>query len=430
MRPLLMLLPLAAVGLVAARGENPKPARAPAKPTYAKDVAPIVNRACVSCHRSGEVAPFSLSGYDSAKKWSAMTAAVTKTKRMPPWKAEAGYGEFQHENRLTDVEIQTLANWAATGAPRGDKRIEPTPPAPVEGGWSLGKPDMILKSKGEYKLSADGEDVYRNFVIENPSDTEMWVKAADVHPGNKKVVHHVIVFTDAMHQGRKLAAKADDGQDGYKSEGGGVGFAPTGALCGWAPGSRPQVAPTGIAMRVPPKADLVMQVHYHKSGKPEIDATSVGLYFAKEPIEKELRLFWLLDPSLNIPAGEKAFRVSRTMTIPANATLYGAMPHMHLLGRTMRAKAVAPDGKEIPLIGVPDWDFNWQLMYAFKEPIKAPAGTKLVVEATYDNSVENPNNPNSPPKRVHWGEQTTDEMFLMVIGYTLDAEVRGKGVRD
>ena len=428
MRPLLLCLPLAAAGLLAARGDKPQPDKAPAKPTYAKDVAPIVNRACVSCHQPGEVAPFSLAGYDAAAKWSKMAAAVAKSKQMPPWKAEAGYGEFQHENRLTDVEIQTLANWAATGAPRGDKKAEPALPKPPVSGWTLGNPDMVVQAKGSFKLGAEGEDDYRNFVIENPSDAPMWVRGMDVHPGNKKVVHHVIVFVDKSHQGRKLASATTDGQDGYVGQGGGVGFLPSGALGGWAPGVRPLETPQGQAFRVPAKSDLVMQVHYHKSGKPETDLTQVGLYLAKEPIQKEVRLAWIMNFGIDIPPGEKAYAATKEFRVPTDATLLTVMPHMHLLGKSMRARLVKPDGSETPLIFVPKWDFNWQLVYALKRPLKAPAGSRILVDATYDNSAENVNNPSRPPRRVHWGEETSDEMFLLIAAYTVDGEdLLGKG---
>lgn len=427
MRALFLLFPLAGIAGVAVTAHHKEPpVKAPAKPTYAKDVAPILNRACVSCHRPGEVAPFSLADYDNAKKWGAMAAAVTKTRQMPPWKAAPGYGEFQHENRLSDVEIATLTNWAATGAARGDKKLE-RPVSPVSpDGWTLGKPDLVLSPKDGYKLDAEGEDVYRNFVIDNPSSEPLWVKAIDVHPGNKKVVHHVIVFVDGLRKGKAVAAANHDGQEGYTSSGGGVGFLPTGALGGWAPGVRPYETPEGTAFRVPAKADLVVQVHYHKSGKPEADKTQVGLYLTKEPVEKEMRLAWLLDPSLSIPAGQKDFPHRREFPMRDDITLHGVMPHMHLLGHTMRARVVAPDGTERPLIYVPDWDFNWQLFYAFKQPMKIEKGSKIVVEATYDNSTGNPHNPSNPPKPVSWGEETTDEMFLLLGAYTVDAERLGK----
>ena len=420
---LLLLAPLAA-GFLVAVPKGAKPVEVPAKPTYAKEVAPILNRACVPCHQTGEVAPFSLAGYANAKKWSAMAAQVTRSGQMPPWKAAAGYGEFQHENRLTPDEIETLANWASTGTARGDRKLEPKPPKPPTGGWTLGRPDLTIQAKGPYHVGAEGKDVYRNYVVANPTEGDLWVRAMDVHPGNNKVVHHVLVYLDGMHMGRKLEAKATDGEPGYQSGGGGVGFLPTGVLGGWAPGSRPYEAPEGIAFRVPKGADMVVQVHYHKSGKPETDLTQVGLYTAKTPVRQEIRLALIPYLGLNIPPGEKAFTVKRTMTLPVDMTLRSVMPHMHMLGRTMRAKVVLPDGTERPVIFVPDWDFNWQLNYALKEPMRVPAGSKLEIEATYDNSSDNPRNPSNPPKRVRWGEETTDEMFLLIAGFTVDAEGR------
>lgn len=418
MRPLLLALPVALVGLAAL----PSAPKGPPEPTYAHDVAPILNRSCVPCHTAGEVAPFSLSGYDNAKKWGAMAATVTKTHQMPPWKAAPGYGEFQHENRLSDDEIATLTAWAAAGAPRGDRRQEPAPPMPPKDGWTLGKPDYTVQAKGPYHLGAEGGDVYRNFVVHNPSEGDLWVRAMDVHPGDNKVVHHVLVYIDGAHAGAKLAAATHDGQEGYTSEGGGVGFIPSGVLGGWAPGSRPYEAPDGIAFRVPAGADLVMQVHYHKSGKPEEDATQVGLYTAKAPVHQEVRLAFIANPMIALPAGQKAAPAHLEYRVPRDITIRTVMPHMHLLGRTMRAKIVLPDGTERPLIDVPDWDFNWQLTYALKEPMRVPTGSKIVMDATYDNSKENPRNPSSPPKTVRWGESTTDEMFLLIAGYTRDAE--------
>ena len=427
MRSALLLLPLGAAGFLGLRNDDPKPTKAPAKPTYAKDVASILNRACVSCHQAGEVAPFSLAGYENAKKWSAMAATVTHSRQMPPWKARKGYGEFQGENTLSEGEIETLSNWAKVGAPRGDKRLEPLPPKPPVGGWTLGKPDHVLQAKGPFKLDAEGKDVYRNFVLSNPTGEDLWVRAMDVHPGNKKVVHHVLVYLDGAHTGQKLAAKTADGQDGYESSGGGVGFLPSGVLGGWAPGSRPYEAPEGMAFRVPAKSDLILQVHYHKTGKAETDRTQVGLYAAKGPVSKTIRLAFIPYLALNIPAGEKAHPVRVSFKVPADITLRSVMPHMHLLGRTMAAKVVLPDGTEKPVIDVPDWDFNWQSTYALKTPMRVPAGSTIQIDATYDNTAENLRNPNSPPKRVRWGEETTDEMFLMIAGYTVDGESKGKG---
>lgn len=402
---------------------HPRPAEkkaSPRKVTYAGDVATILNEKCVSCHRPGEVAPFSLIGYENAKKWSGMLATTTSKGIMPPWKAVHGYGEFRDENSLTPDQIATIAAWSAAGAPRGDAKREPAPPTFPKGEWPLGKPDMIISPTKSFKVDAEGTDLYRNFVIKPNFTQPVWVTAVDFHPGNKKIVHHVITFLDARQQARKLEAKSADGQEGYTSDGGGVGILPTGSLGGWAPGVRPRYTPPGTAFLVKPGTDLILQVHYHKSGKPEEDLTKVGLYFAKEPPQKEMDLHWLFQFAINIPAGEKSHVERSVWTVPFDATIYGAMPHMHLLGKSMKSWLEFPDGTKRPLIHVNDWDFNWQLTYAFKEPIHVPKGTKQIVEAVYDNSESNPRNPNTPPRRVTFGEQTTDEMFLMIVPFTKD----------
>lgn len=389
-----------------------------AAPTYAKEIAPILNKNCVECHHPGEVAPFSLVGYDNARKWARMAADVTHSRLMPPWKASPGFGEFKNDRRLSEQDIALLQKWASAGAPRGNPREEPKAPMFADG-WTLGKPDRIVSAEKPYTLGAEGTDVYRNFVVPVDSKDDLWISAMDVRAGNKKIVHHVIVFIDGRKQGRKLEAKTKDGMPGYDSFGG-VGFAPDGALGGWAPGFRPAFSPAGTAMRIPAGSDLVIQVHYHKDGKPETDHTKIALYTAKYPIKKEMDLIWWFKFGINIPAGAKAHPESVTYTIPEDVTVYGMMPHMHLLGRSMQAVATLPDGTQKPLIKIDDWDFNWQMSYSYKEPLKLPKGTKVKIDAVYDNSSENPRNPNNPPKQVRWGEQTTDEMFLLLGGYTVD----------
>jgi hypothetical protein len=212
----------------------------------------------------------------------------------------------------------------------------------------------------------------------------------------------------------------NDGQEGYETEGGGVDFLPSGSLGGWAPGLEPRRTPEGTAFRLEPGANFVLQVHYHKSGKEETDLTKVGLYLDKNAPTREMNLHWMFNFNVNIPPGKADHKLRREYTIPADVTVYGAMPHMHLLGRTMKSWYELPDGTTKPLVYIDDWDFNWQLMYSLKQPLKLPKGTKQIVEATYDNSSANPRNPNDPPKRVTWGEQTTDEMFLLISSYTVD----------
>lgn len=388
--------------------------------TYAEHVAPILYKHCTPCHRPGEVAPFSLTSYDEAKKWAPMIAWATEQNRMPPWKAVAGYNSFHDENRLTDEQIQVLKRWSSTGAPRGDVKQEPAPPK-FPDGWVLGKPDLILKSERPFKLDAEGRDVYRNFVFKTEFKETKWVRAIDVKPGNRKVVHHVIAFLDEQGRSVALEQKENDGQPGYTTFGG-VGFVPSGALGGWAPGLQPRFSPEGTAFEVKPGTTIVMQVHYHKSGKPEEDQTELAIYFADKAPQRALQLAWIANPLFRIPPGAKDHVVATRFPVPVDVTAYAAMPHMHLLGKEMKAWVEKPDGSTVPLVWVKDWEFNWQFIYSFKEPLKIPRGSTIRVEARYDNSAGNPNNPNNPPKPVTWGEQTTDEMMLLIVPFTIDGE--------
>jgi hypothetical protein len=388
------------------------PGQAPpeaSKVNYAEHIAPILNARCVECHRPGEVAPFSLLGYENARKWAPMLARRVSERKMPPWKAVPGYGEFKDANVLSELEIETIERWAESGAARGDPKKEPKAPE-FDSEWALGTPDLILQPKEPYPLAAEGPDEYRHFVLKTDFKETRYVTAMAVKPGNPQVVHHVIAFLDERGQSHKLDGK--DGKEGYASFGG-VGFLPDGSFGGWAPGLRPQRTPENAAFELKPGATIVMQVHYHRNGKPT-------LYFAKKEPEKVMALAWLANVWFRIPAGAKSHRVTFDYPIPADVTVYSVMPHMHLLGKSMRADVVYSNGSTKPLILVEDWDFNWQLNYMFKQPVRIPAGSKVRIEAVYDNSESNPNNPSKPPRDVVWGDETTDEMFLLVASYTLD----------
>lgn len=404
----------------AAPAASPTALAVPENPTYAEHIAPMLNDHCVECHRPGEVAPFSLVGYQEASKRAPMLAFITGARRMPPWKPVHGFGEFLDENRLTDVEIATLKKWAEAGAPRGDASKEPKPPT-FSSQWSLGDPDLILTTQRPFKLHSEGPDVYRNFVLKTSFKETRWVQAMDVRPGNTAIVHHVIAFVDAKGRSHELEKRTTDGQEGYTTFGG-PGFNPDSSFGGWAPGLRAKRTPARTGFRLEPGATVVMQVHYHPNGKPEADQTRLALYFAKEPVRQEMRLAWMANPLFSIPAGAKAHEVKLDYPIPADVTVHAVMPHMHLLGRTMKAEAVLPDRSVKPIVFIDDWDFNWQMNYTLKEPLKLPRGSRVRVVGTYDNSADNPNNPNDPPKPITWGEETTDEMFLFIAAYTVDSE--------
>jgi hypothetical protein len=395
------------VGCIYEPGTQPAAA---GKVTYSRDIAPIMHANCARCHREGEVAPFALVSYADAAKRVRQIVRVTQSRFMPPWKPEPDFGHFVDERRLTDREVEILSAWAEAGAPEGDPADLPPPPKFAEG-WQVGEPDQIVKMEEPFEIPADGRDVFRNFVIPSGLTEEKLVAAVEFRPGNPRVVHHAIFYLDTSGAARKKDA-ADPGP-GYGSFGG-PGFLPSGAIGGWAPGGTPQVLRDGLGRPMQKGCDIVIQIHYHPSGKPEVDQSSIGIHYVKNDAKsrKPAAAIMVIDRRLYIPPGESDYRLAGSYTLPHDVTFVGITPHMHLLGREMKATATLPDGKEQPMIWIKDWNFNWQDQYQFAQPVRLPKGTRLDVSARYDNSDKNPLNPNTPPKVVSWGEQTPDEMFI------------------
>jgi len=394
-----------------------------AKVTYHRDVAPILQERCQSCHRPGQVAPFSLLSYKDAKSWASEIKTFTQTHQMPPWKAEPGHGDFVDVRRMPDAEIATLAAWADSGAPEGDRKHAPAPKQWADD-WMLGKPDLVLKTSEAFNVEATGKDVFRCFVLPTNLTEDKNVVAVEVRPGNARVVHHVINFIDTSGKGRQL--DQNDPAPGYSTGPGGIGILPAGALGGWAPGNFPRFLPAGVGMPLPKGSDVVIQVHYHKTGKPETDQTSIGLYFAKEPVQKRLRTWPLTTLAIKIPPDVARHEIKVRHTVPFDVTALTITPHMHLLGKEMKVTATLPDGTVKNMVWIKDWDYRWQDTYRFKEPVALPKGTHLDLVAYYDNTKNNPLNPHNPPKQVGFGEETTDEMAFAFIEYVLDKEVPGK----
>jgi hypothetical protein len=381
-----------------------------AEVTFSKDVAPILFAHCANCHRPGEVAPFSLLTYKDAAKRAKQIAETTGDRFMPPWKAEPlEHAKFLGERRLTDEQIATLKAWAEAGAPEGDLKLLPATPKFTDG-WTLGEPDLVVKMPEAYTVKAEGRDEFRSFVIPIRLPEDRYVTAVQYRPGNPKVVHHALLFLDTS--GKAAELDAQDDQPGFAKMGG-RGFIPAGGLGGWAPGVTPHHLPDGVARLLPKGSDLIIQTHFHPSGKAEKELSSVGLYFAKKEPKQVLATFPSAGRPLNIPAGEKHHKVTNSFTVPADVTLLGLTPHAHLLCKSIKVVATLPGGKEMTLIDVPQWDWNWQEQYQYDRPISMPAGTKVYSEWVYDNSSDNVANPSNPPRPVRWGEQTTDEMALV-----------------
>ncbi len=387
--------------------------------TYASHVAKILNERCVSCHRPGQVAPFSLTTYDEARRWARDTKRYVLAGAMPPWKP-VNRGMFHDERVLTKEETDALCAWADAGAPKGDMSKAPAAPKFAEG-WMLGEPDLVLEAP-EYEVAAEGDDEYRCFVLPTDLPDDQWIQAVEVRPGNFRVVHHVIAYVDTNKQAEKLDAA--DPKPGYRSSGTGPGFMPTGEMSGWAPGNFPRALPDGVGRFLKKGARVVMEMHYHKNGRKEKDRSRIGLHFAKKPVTQRLDWLELINYAFSIPPGKERHKVTARHTLRSNVVARSIMPHMHLLGREARVEATFPDGEKKTLIEIKDWDFNWQDTYHFKEPLKLPKGTKLYLEMIYDNSTKNPNNPRNPPKSVGWGEQTSDEMCIAFLSFTKDLDAQ------
>ena len=396
-----------------------------AKVTFTETIAPILYQNCVTCHRPGEAAPFSLISYDDARKRGALIATVTKSRYMPPWHAAHGFGDFEGERRLTDAQIAAIGAWVSQGMPQGDVSKMPKLPQ-FEEGWHLGKPDLVLEMPVAYNLPASGPDVFRNFVIPTGLTEDKWVRAVEFRPSARKVVHHVLF---AYAAGGSMAKV--DGADGKPGFGGmgTVGVSPnqgdtSGGLGGWAVGATPVFLPAGLARPLPKGSDFLLQMHFHLTGKLETEKSLVGIYFADKAPEHKLIPVGLpalfgFGSGIDIPAGEKNFTIQDSFVLPVDTRVYSATAHAHYVGKEMKLIATLPDGTVTPMIWIPDWDFAWQDPYVYKDAVSLPKGTRLDATLKYDNSADNPRNPSNPPKRVWWGEESFDEMGS--VGLTLVA---------
>ncbi len=388
------------------------PAMLAAQPvTFTKDIAPIVFKYCAACHRPGEAAPFSLLTYDETKKHARQIAAVTKSRFMPPWPPEPGKGDFLGARRLTQAQIEVIQRWSRSGAPEGAAADLPPQPRFVEG-WQLGQPDLIVTLGRPYTLAASGSDVFRNFVLRVPLSTRRYVKALEVRPGNKRIVHHANVLVD-----RTASARSRDGIDGAPGFAGmdvnleTQGFEPDTHFLFWKPGTVYSEEPAGMSWELAPGADLVLNMHLQPSGKPEVLQPSIGLYFTDAPpLEHPMLVQLEHDGALDIPAGESGFVVRDHLTLPVDVDVLAVYPHAHYIGKDLQAIATLPGGTKRWLIRIPDWDINWQAVYRYRTPIRLPEGTVISMRYTYDNSAANPRNPNHPPQRVVSGDRSTDEM--------------------
>lgn len=438
-------------------------------PTFSGGVATIVYEKCAICHRPDSSGPFSLISYNDVFRRSATIKAVLEDKYMPPWKPIDHGLAFANNRSLTAMEEQTIKQWIDAGCPEGDSGKTPAPPK-FPDGWSLGKPDMVVQMNGEFDVPADGPDIYRSFVFPLDLSDDKWVKAVELRPQAKSAVHHAIFYLDTNRAARKM-----DGADG-KVGISGMGFlgsfgeqasknesrqsvlAGVGTLLkrlrggrqadadnaysvnqqfnrglgGYVPGTTPNFLPGDLAMALPKSSDIVMQTHFHPSGKPEKEKAELALYFADQPPSRPIVPIMVppmfgFGSKLKVPAGEKHYRLFDSFTLPVDTQAIGVSGHAHYICREMKLTAKLPNGKSIVLLHIDDWDLDWQDRYMFKQPVDLPAGTVLTSQLIYDNSSDNPENPFDPPQEIRWGRGSNDEMgsvTLMAVATTQQDNAR------
>jgi Flp pilus assembly protein TadD len=378
--------------------------------TFTKDLAPILFQSCAPCHHTGEAAPFSLLSYDDAKTHAHQIAVVTQARIMPPWLPEPGEFAFADDLRLSAEQIARIRAWVDQGAPEGDPADLPAKPQFTES-WQLGKPDVIARAQKPYSLPAGGTDTYWNFVFRTPVDRTRWLKAIEIRPGDKRLVHHANVLVDRSETARREEKQPGAGFAGMELIIESAIFDPDSHFLFWKPGSAPYVEPDGMALRLDKDTDLVLNTHLQPSGKPESIQPTLGLYFTDQPATLHPILLQMdNDRGLDIPAGAENFVVTDDFTLPVAVDLLAIYPHAHYLGSDLQGLAKFPDGSTKTLIHISRWNLNWQAVFRYAQPVTLPQGTTISMRFTYDNSANNVRNPNHPPVRVVAGNRATDEM--------------------
>ena len=391
--------------------------------TFNEHIAPIIYNNCSKCHHTGEVAPFPLMSYNDVASHGRDIAIQTQSRYMPPWKPEPGWTAYRDERRLTPDQIALIQQWVNTGMTQGDPTKAPLAPQFTDG-WQLGTPDLILEMPVAFSVPADGPDVYRNFVIPTGLTADKWIRAVELKPTARTVVHHSLFFSDTSGNARAQEQKTTDGQPGFPGFGTVFSVVDTtsalnGGLGGWVPGTTPAFLPDGIAMPLPKNSDFLLQTHFHPNGMAQVEKTVVGLYFGPPPsrilTQLQAPAFFGIRANIDIPAGEPNYKVRGSFTLPADADGVGVAAHAHLLAREAKLTATLPTGEVRILLWIRNWEFTWQDQYLFQDLVHLPKGTRLDGELTYDNSANNVRNPHTPPVRVTWGENSTDEMGSLLL---------------
>ncbi|MCB9080323.1 MAG: hypothetical protein H6555_01260 [Lewinellaceae bacterium] len=388
------------------------------KLTYYQDVKPIIDEYCTGCHRTGQSAPFPLTSYEDVRKRASFISMVVETRYMPPWHADTSFGSFLHARVLSAQQITTIMDWAANGALRG----EPTNTTETKALEEWPQPDMVLKLQKPFQIPGDNTEQYRIFALPTGSDKDLYLRGVGFMPDNKPYVHHSRLMLDTTHLVRPFdGTSVGESMEVLDS----MNIPLYNAFWqGWVPGNYPLFYPEGVGKMLPKNTDIVINMHYAPSAKPEQDQSEVHLYFAKNKPRRLVETFvldesWIVNGPFEIPPDTVITFYLRSPVVPMSLSLVSVLPHMHLLGTKFRCFAITTDGDMIPLINIPEWDFNWQQSYQFANLVKLPAGSVIYAEATFDNTRNNPRNPYFPPKTVKYGWGTKDEMMELIFEFLM-----------
>jgi hypothetical protein len=422
---ILLALILGCAGVAFAQEPNNPP------PTFTKDVAPILQKHCQTCHRPGEAAPFSMLTFEQTKPWAPTIKMVVTQKIMPPWFADPQYGHFSNERSLSVAEIRTLVNWVNAGAQKGAPEDMPTPVQNFVEGWGIPEPDVVFQLPKAFPVPASGVIDYQYVIVPTGFTEDKWVQMLEVRPTDRAVVHHIIAYL------------REPGSNYFKDQQKGVFFVapppkvdektdtsalPSDFLVGYAPGQPAEILHPGEGKLIKAGSDIVFEVHYTPNGTPTTDQTKLGLVFAKTPPKDRVLTLSASNGTFKIPPGDPDYKVDATFEVRKDVTLVALHPHMHSRGKAFEYRLVFPDGKKETILSVPAFNWHWQLWYNLAEPIALPQGTKIECTAHFDNSPNNPENPD-PTKSVRWGQQSWDEMMVGFFNLRFDATVSAQEIK-
>jgi hypothetical protein len=372
-------------------------------PTFSKDIAPIFYNNCISCHRSGEIAPMSLVSYKEVRPWARSIREKVVTRTMPPWHADPNHGKWSNDRRISQKDIDTISAWVEGGSPEGNPKD--LPPAPkMASGWQIGEPDVVFHMPTEYTVPAEGAIPYQYFTIDPKFTEDKYIHAMEARAGNLSVVHHIVIYV--REPGNQRPKRVDIGTD---------------LLGALSPGQTPFRAQPGTAKLIKAGSKLVFQMHYTPNGKEAKDRSYVGLIFAKQPVDKVITTTAAFDTRFTIPPNAPNHEVKASFLFEEDCHIVALSPHMHLRGKDIVYTATYPDGRKEVILSVPKYNFAWQVYYYPVKPLAMPKGTRIEALAHFDNSTRNALNPD-PNKAVRFGEQTWDEMMNGFFDYTVDSQ--------